>query len=80
MSTLLISFICACWPNIRTLPLIYDRQSLAFRIGLFFGVLEMVLRFSVPIFLCLYGLYYLVAVRFVLSELCVLKSMLAFYF
>jgi hypothetical protein len=79
LSTLLIAFICACIPDIRTLPFQVGRQSLAYREGMFVGVLEMALTFSVPIFLCLYGLYYLLTVRFFLPGL-IVKSALVFLF
>lgn len=79
ISTLLIAFVCACFPNFRTLPLIYNHPSLAFRVGLFVGVLEMVLTFSVPIFLCLYGIFYLLAVRFYLSDVLVKSALIVLF-
>jgi len=76
ISTFLIAFICACAPNIRTYPFSAGHTSFLFRLGMFVGVFETALTFSVPIFLCLYGLFFLLTARLFMSEI-IVKSALA---
>jgi hypothetical protein len=69
LSTFLFALICALSPYIRTLPLHYAPPSLPFRAGVFVGVLEMALIFSVPIFVSLHILCYLLSMMFYQPEL-----------
>ena len=78
ISAFFIALVCACWPYLLTYPMKTGPESLEFREGIFLGILEYDLYFSVVIFICLYGLFYFLSVRFFLSPL-LAKSVLFFF-
>jgi hypothetical protein len=78
-ATFLIALACACWPDLRTYPLIMLPKSLAYSIGCFFGIISFELEYSVAIFICLYLFFYLLSRKFFLSAQLV-KSVLFVFF
>ena len=79
MTTLMMAFICACSPDIRTYPDDVGAENFAYRLGFFFGVLAFEISYSLTIFICLYLIYYLLTTRFYMSALFV-RSVLVFCF
>jgi hypothetical protein len=78
-ATFFIALACACWPDLRTYPLIMLPKTLAYSVGIFFGVIVRQLEYSLDIFICLYLLFYLLTRKFFLSERLV-KSLLFVFF
>ena len=73
--TFSIALICACWPDLRTYPITMLTKSLPYSVGIFLGIIVFELEYSIAIFICLYLLFYLLTVKFYLSEI-VVKSVL----
>ena len=68
ITTLIIGMACACWPYLRTYPMKMAPESFFYSVGMFFGTVYNSLEYSIPIFIFLFGLYYLLTARFYFSE------------
>lgn len=79
MSSIMMAFIGACSPDIRTYPVAVGVEGFAYRLGFFLGVLTFEITYSLTIFICLYLIYYLLTDRFCMSAL-LLRSILVFCF
>ena len=67
-SSILIAFLCAYFPDMGISPFVENDTSYLYRFGMFFGVLAFQIEYSVPVFVFLYLIQYLLAIMFDPSE------------
>src|SRR5579863_8598625 len=79
LASFLIALGCACFPVIRTSPIIYVHKTWFYNLGMFFGVIVYQIKYSLGIFICLYLILYLLLLRFRMSEISLRIILILFF-